>query len=120
MNLKQWFSFEGIITRKQYWLSLLVIFTATILLEFLGFVGFVYLTHTDSHSQHHLLLIYSFLFAAIIFLGLIISITWIEFALVSKRCRDIGINPFWSLLLLIPYVNLIAIIVIGSRKSKSL
>lgn len=120
MNIKQWFSFSGLITRKEYWITLSIVFITTILLEILGIFGFIYITHVDNQSPHYMLLLYSFVATAIFFIILLMMITWIETALLVKRCRDIGINPFWTILLFIPYVNLIAIIVLGVRKSKQI
>lgn len=38
---------------------------------------------------------------------------WIELALVIKRCQDIGVTGFLALLIFVPFVNLIAVFVLG-------
>jgi len=47
------------------------------------------------------------------------ALVWIELALVIKRCQDIGVTGFVAILILIPGVNLITVIVLGSIPSGS-
>lgn len=50
---------------------------------------------------------------------LFFALQWVELALVIKRCQDIGISGFSALLILIPGVNVIAVLVFGLLPSSS-
>ena len=44
--------------------------------------------------------------------------TWVSIATTVARCRDSGINPWFTLACFIPYIGTIVAIVIGCLKSK--
>jgi uncharacterized membrane protein YhaH (DUF805 family) len=43
-----------------------------------------------------------------LFWFIVIIVFWISVVTLIKRLKDIGINQFWGVLLLIPYLNIIA------------
>ena len=47
-----------------------------------------------------------------------VFLTWISIATTVARCRDAGINPWFTLACFIPYIGTIVFIVIGCLKSK--
>jgi uncharacterized membrane protein YhaH (DUF805 family) len=44
---------------------------------------------------------------------------WLDLATAVRRCRDAGINPWFVLTILIPYLGWIAVIVFGCIASES-
>jgi len=99
-NLRKYFSFDGTSTRSEYWGVYLV--TIGLLFPILFIVGIL---------------------AMFGLLGIVLSTTLSVFVLVAftivyaatsvKRCRDAGINPWFTLALLIPTVNFACWIVFG-------
>lgn len=105
MEVKPYFSFEGVSTRSEYW--------AVNLFSYLMFM---------------LSALISGLFMMSGILGIIsgimcmvlscIALTWLVFAVTIRRCRDIGISPWFTIALLIPYIAIIPFIVFGCLKSE--
>lgn len=104
MEIKRYYSFEGMSSRTEYWgvyiASCLGMMIALALAGFfaiieLGIISYVILCVTA------------------------ISIVWISIATLVKRCRDIGISPLFSFAMLIPTVNIIVLIVFGCLPSKT-
>ena len=50
-------------------------------------------------------------------LGYIFFAAWIQLATAIRRCTDAGITPWFSALLLIPYVNLLIVLILGIATS---
>jgi uncharacterized membrane protein YhaH (DUF805 family) len=48
----------------------------------------------------------------------IVIFTWVSVATIVARCRDAGINPWFTLACVIPYIGTIVMIVIGCLRSK--
>ena len=55
----------------------------------------------------------------VIILGLILLI-WAMLATTDSRCRDAGINPWWTLATMLPYIGFVVMIVVGCLSTKSL
>lgn len=119
MNIKKWFSFSEVVTKKEYWITLSILIISTVLLEILGVLIFLQFA-TFTKETIHSILFYSLIVGLLIIVGLIFLITWLEFALLAKRCNSIGISKYWSILLFVPYINFITIIVIGLKKTKTI
>ena len=51
-------------------------------------------------------------------LALFVGILYLMFSATYRRCKDIGINPWFALTLLIPTINFIAIIIFGCLPSE--
>ena len=47
-----------------------------------------------------------------------VLMTWVSVATTAARCRDAGINPWFTAACFIPYIGTIVAIVIGCLKSK--
>lgn len=97
---KKYFSFNGVATRSEYWavtfISLAACFFTVLLAdgitEVAGGIGIIF-----------------YLLAAVVAIGALITLT----ATTARRCRDAGINPWFTGLIFVPYVAFIADIVIG-------
>ena len=98
--MKEYFKFDGTAKRQEYW--------AVILLSIVAYIaGFVVLE--------------SGALGALIALAIFIAALWAILAVTVKRLRDAGLNTWWILAVLIPYVGTIATIVfgvIGSKENK--
>ncbi len=99
--MTQYLSFSGKSTRSEYW-GVLCIST---LIVFFTILSGALLIATGS--------------ALGTVLGIVIAviptmfIAWMQLATIARRCRDIGINPWFSLTTYIPYIGFIVLIVFG-------
>ena len=98
--MKEYFKFEGTAKRQEYW--------AVIVLSIVAYVaGFIVLE--------------SGALGVLIALGIFVAAFWALIAVTIKRLRDAGLNTWWTLAILIPYLGTVATIVfgvIGSKESK--
>ena len=101
----KYFSLQGTATRSEYWavnligyFSLIVAAVIATVLIMSGFLGV--------------------LVGSLLMLVVSVSLVWSVITVTVRRCRDIGINPWFSLTLFIPYVALIPFIVFGCLKSE--
>jgi uncharacterized membrane protein YhaH (DUF805 family) len=99
-NYKHYLSTEGRASRSEYWgvylgtwLILALITLIFFVLTLIGAVGIV--------------------IGSIIMLLTSATLTWAMIATAIRRCRDAGINPWFTLTFLVPYVNFIVFIVFG-------
>lgn len=90
--MKEYFKFDGTAKRQEYW--------AVILLSVVAYVaGFIIL---DSGTL-----------GALVALAIFVAALWATIAVTVKRLRDAGLNTWWILAILVPYVGTIASIVFG-------
>ena len=98
--MKDYFKFDGTAKRQEYW--------AVIVLSIVAYAaGFIVLESGG--------------LGALIALVLFVAAFWAMLAVTVKRLRDAGLNTWWILAILIPYVGTIASIafgIIGSKESK--
>lgn len=95
--MKEYFKFEGTAKRQEYW--------AVILLSIVAYVvGFIALESGD--------------IGVLIALVTFIAALWATIAVTVKRLRDAGLNTWWILAILIPYVGTVASIAFGVIGSK--
>tara|TARA_Y100000389_G_C16953682_1_gene267700 strand:+ start:63 stop:353 length:291 start_codon:yes stop_codon:yes gene_type:complete len=95
--MKEYFKFEGTAKRQEYW--------AVILLSIVAYVvGFIALESGD--------------IGVLIALVTFIAALWATIAVTVKRLRDAGLNTWWILAILIPYVGTVASIAFGVIESK--
>lgn len=104
--MSQYFSFKGFATRSEYWGVMLLSTIATIVLILVGGLLLV------SDVAVGVVLGFIILFASII------GAIWIQLATIARRCRDIGINPWFTLSVYIPYIGFIVLIVFGCIASE--
>jgi len=95
--MKEYFKFEGTAKRQEYW--------AVILLSIVAYVvGFIALESGDM--------------GVLIALVTFVAALWATIAVTVKRLRDAGLNTWWILAILIPYVGTVASIAFGVIGSK--
>ncbi len=102
--MTKYFSFKGYSNRSEYWG---VILLSTLVALLLVIVGALFLTINAMIPVGFVLLIVTGIGAA-----------WIQLATIARRCRDIGINPWFTLTVYIPYVSIIIMIVFGCIASE--
>ncbi len=98
-NFKDNFSFSGKAARSQYWATLII----TLVVFVLGSAA------TESSS------------AIMVLVGLValVATLWAVLAVTAKRCRDCGLNPWWTAATLIPFVAAIVIVVLGCLSTQN-
>lgn len=94
-------NFSGRMSRTSFWITYMV--TCLISMISLCVGGLAVLYAESLVAAIGFIMVFATLVAYVIIL----------FASLVKRCRDSGIHPLFSLLSLVPYVSIIAIIVIG-------
>jgi uncharacterized membrane protein YhaH (DUF805 family) len=94
------FKFEGLSKRSEYWAIVVVLFFVGL---FVGIGIFGPLLMVDPTGIISILLILAF----------IVATTWVTLAATARRCRDADISPYWCLIMLVPYISLIATVVFG-------
>jgi len=95
--MKEYFKFEGTAKRQEYW--------AVIVLSIVAYIaGFIVLE--------------SGALGALIALIIFVAALWALIAVTIKRLRDAGLNTWWTLAILIPYLGTVATIVFGVIGSK--
>ena len=100
MPLLKYLSFQGKASRSEYW-AIYLISTASTVPALLIAAGLALLGIIGTVIGVFLLIAFGFI------------LTWLTFATVVRRCKDIGISPWFSATLLVPYVNFITFIVFG-------
>ena len=96
--MKKYFDFNGVAKRQEFWAvhiaGIIAIVIAMTMLEGSGALG------------------------ALIALVALIATLWAIIAVTVKRLRDAGLNTWWILAVLVPYVGTVATIVFGCIGSK--
>ena len=96
--MKEYFNFNGVAKRQEFWavhiVSILVLIIATMMVEGAEILG------------------------ALVALIALVATLWAIIAVTVKRLRDVGLNTWWILVVLVPYVGTVATIVFGCLNSK--
>lgn len=107
------FSYRGRIPRRVFWAANV---TTLFVMYPVLFVLHVIENRIDTSEESSLqaLLALMLLLAYLVFL---VAAVWIEFAILAKRCHDLGLSGLWSLVTLIPLFGAIwALIALGCMK----
>ena len=104
--MEKYFKFEGSSTRSEFWAVVLIGGVVSFILALIGAL---------------LLAAEIGAFASVVG-GLILAVTivgalWLSIATTMRRCRNAGINTWWTLATFVPYVGWIVSIVIGCLKT---
>lgn len=101
----KYFSVDGTATRSEYWgvniiayLLLLPVAIIGVIFTLGGIIGAVV--------------------GALMIIAGVVALTWVVIATSARRCRDAGINPWFALTILIPYIAIIPWIVFGCLKTE--
>ena len=102
---KKYSDFNRKATRSEYWGVMLSLFAITFLVAIvsMAFLAIGWLG--------------TLLGLAVLLTGMVLT-TWVTIATIVARCRDAGINPWFTLACFIPYIGTIVIIVIGCLSTK--
>lgn len=103
--MTKYFSFEGLTARSEYWATVIVILICSIISGFIG----GYSSSVGTMTADSALIVLG-AFAMVI--GLVVCV-WANLALTARRCRDAGLSPWWTVVMVIPYISIIATIVFG-------
>lgn len=105
--MKRYLKFDGRSTRSQYW----GVYLISLLLFLVGIIFGVSLMNLFKDESLYSVIGY--------FLGIAVCLTtvviyyWVMIATTYRRCKDAGINTNFTWLILIPYINFIAVIIFG-------
>ena len=103
---KKYFDFKGLATRSEYWGVAFVNFLVMMIAVLIGVV----IAMAGSVA--------AFIGGLVILAACVLG-SWIGYAVIARRCRDAGINPWFTLLVIIPYIGFIAFIVFGCLATAS-
>lgn len=107
-EIDRFFSVRGRAGRIEFWITIIYSIIGVLSLTF-GAVKLESIwTDEDNHDT---------------FVGVVVIIScfigwWLIIATASRRCRDIGINPWIALAINIPYVGQLLLIIIGFLNPK--
>ena len=107
--MEKYFKFEGVATRSEYWGVMII---ATLLAFVFGLFGGFALGFGGSAGST-----LGAIFGGLVLLATIVVSAWVSIATCVRRCRDAGINVWWTLGAFVPYVGWIVAIVIGCLKT---
>jgi uncharacterized membrane protein YhaH (DUF805 family) len=103
--MEKYFYFKGLATRSEYWAVQLL--TMPIMVVLALFAAGIATMGTAG------------IMAAGVFLfGVVIMISWLVLATTARRCRDAGINPWFTLAIFIPYFAIVPWVVFGVLASE--
>lgn len=103
--MDKYLKFDGLATRSEYWGVILVSWVLAFVAGLL-MVGFMAAGSVGA------------VVGVFMALAVVVVTTWAGLATTARRCRDAGINPWFTLTLFIPYVNFVTMIVFGVLDSK--
>ena len=98
--MTRYLDFSRLASRSEYWGTLIITWLLAAVLSIIT-ISFMILDG-----------LFVLLGLLIMISGLVLFI-WIALAVTAARCRDAGINPWWTAATFIPYIGLIIVIVIG-------
>lgn len=104
LNYKKYLTTEGTASRSEYW----GVYLSTWLILAIVTLVFFVLTLTG---------IVGVVIGSILMIASSLLLTWAMIATSIRRCRDAGINPWFTLSFLLPYINFIVFIVFGVLKT---
>ena len=100
------FSFDGVNTRSQYWMTTIGMI---VIAGILGAIGGALMATVSALS----------IVGGIMILAIVVGTIWVSIANSIKRCRDCGLSPMWTIGTVVPYIGVIVYIVIGCLPTKT-
>lgn len=104
--MNRYLTFSGCATRSEFWGVFVVNMISCIIL---GTVAGM-LMQTESELSYYT--------GIAMLLAIFVMTAWVTLATSIRRCRDAGINIFWTLAIFVPWISTIVFIVIGCLRSK--
>jgi len=103
--MEQYFKFDGTAPRSEFWAVTIINAICAIIL-ILAAVAIMSLEGAFAVGL-----------GVIALIATIVASYWVTVATCIRRCKDAGINPWWTLAIVIPYVGSIVFIVLGCLKT---
>ena len=103
--MTHYFSFLGQAKRSRYWATIAGVMAASFLCSILFEEIIVWVLPAP--------------IVGLLLIALGIALVWLQLAVATRRCRDARISPFWSILLIVPAINLMALIILGVLPSRA-
>ena len=104
--MEKYFKFEGSATRSEYWAVTLISGISAFILAFFGTI----IMGVSSGG-------FGTVVGGLILAATFIAAIWLTVANTMRRCRNAGINTWWTLAICIPYIGWIVSIVLGILKT---
>jgi len=104
--MNKYFKFSGRAGRSEYWGANIV----GMLLALVGYAIAVAFVMADSAGL---------VFGIITSVAVAVAYCWLWISTSIRRCRDAGINTWWTAAVFVPYVGFVVWIVIGVLESKA-
>ena len=98
--MSKYFYFKTLASRQQFWAVMLIGHAALFVMTMV----FVALAASGPTGE---------MLGGLGLLVVAVAYIWGILATCARRCRDAGINPWWTVATLLPYVGYITVIVIG-------
>ena len=105
--MEKYFNFSEVANRSEYWAVLIITFFVGF---FFGLVGGSIMAAGSNVALA---------FGVVMILAAVVLGTWAAIATTVRRCRDAGINVWWTLAACVPYIGWIVAIVIGVLPTKA-
>lgn len=104
--MDKYLNFQGRASRSEYWAVQLISFAIFFILMMIA-VGIASLGTSGMFAAG------AFIIISIFMMG------WFVLATTARRCRDAGINPWFTLTVFIPYLSIVPWIVFGCLKTEN-
>lgn len=104
-TIKKYGDFGRTATRSEFWGVMLSVFALSFLLGILSIVLMIGG-------------VFGMVVAVPVLIAGMLVLTWVSISTIVARCRDAGINPWFTAACFIPYIGTIVMIVIGCLASK--
>ena len=105
------FAFNGKAPRGEYWRIYLSWFCVTLLVGIIAIATTIGSISSLVYGGGSIIGLLGGWFFILLIMGLVAFVSCL--AVTVRRCNDIGINPFWSLTTLVPYIGFGAILIFG-------
>lgn len=105
--MKRYLDFSRTASRSEYWGTLII---SWILAAVLSVVTIAIMIIDE---------VFLFFGGLVMLVGLLLLI-WVMLAVTAARCRDSGINPWWTAATILPYIGFVVMIVVGCLSTKIL
>ena len=103
--MEKYFKFDGTAQRSEFWAVTIVNAICAVILAFAA----IAIMTIDST--------FAIALGVLALLATLVVSYWVTIATCVRRCKDAGINPWWTLAIIIPYVGSIVFIVLGCLKT---
>ena len=103
--MEQYFKFDGTSPRSEFWAVTIINAICAVILV-IAALAIMSLEST-----------FAVVLGVIALLATLVFSYWLTIATCVRRCKDAGINPWWTLAIAIPYVGSVVFIVLGCLKT---